>query len=282
VDWNIVGEASDGLEAIQKARDLQPDLVLLDVALPKLNGIDAAEQIRIVAPGAKILFLSLESSAGIVQEALRAGAHGYINKLNADSQLVPAVEAVFKGKHLATGGRRCHEVLFYSHEAVFLNSVSRFIAGALTASGAAIVVATNAHSEGLVRRLKAEAFDIDAAIQKGTFVSVNAAEALSTFMVNGMPDRSRFLGTFGSVISSTIQATGTLHPRVAVFGENVGVLCAEGNTSAVIEIEKMCNDLLATHKVDVLCACPLSAFQEPSREPAYKSICAEHTAVFSR
>ena len=64
-EFRIVGEALDGMEAIQKAEDLQPDLILLDIGLPKLNGMVAAEQIRTLAPDAKLLFVSLESSSPI-------------------------------------------------------------------------------------------------------------------------------------------------------------------------------------------------------------------------
>jgi len=79
----IVGEVSDGLEAVQKSQELQPGLILLDVGLPTLNGIEAARQIRKLSPESKILFVSQESSSDVVQEALTIGAQGYIAKTNA-------------------------------------------------------------------------------------------------------------------------------------------------------------------------------------------------------
>jgi DNA-binding NarL/FixJ family response regulator len=90
----IVGQASDGLEAVRQAKELKPDLVLLDLGLPVLNGIAVARQIRRFAPESKIIFLSLESSLDVVQEALSVGASGYILKAMAASDLLPAVEAV--------------------------------------------------------------------------------------------------------------------------------------------------------------------------------------------
>lgn len=95
-DLQIVGEASDGLEAFQKAKELQPDLVLLDIDLPILNGIQLARRLRDVLPRTKVLFLSVESSPEIVQEALSSGAMGYVYKLNLASELLPAVEAVLQ------------------------------------------------------------------------------------------------------------------------------------------------------------------------------------------
>jgi len=103
-EFQIICEASDGLEAVQKAKELKPDLILLDIGLPKLNGIQAARQIRKLAPSSKILFLSQESSADVVQEALDRGAMGYVVKAYAGSELLAAVEAVCQGRRFVSVG----------------------------------------------------------------------------------------------------------------------------------------------------------------------------------
>jgi len=100
--WQIIGEASDGLEAIQKAKELQPDLILLDVALPKLNGIEAAPSLCKVAPEAKILYLSANHSKVVVAAALSAGGHGYVVKSDGASELLVAVEAVLQGRRFVS------------------------------------------------------------------------------------------------------------------------------------------------------------------------------------
>lgn len=97
-DLQVIGEVSDGLEAVQQAVELQPDLILLDIGLPSLNGIEAARQIRKLIPESKIIFLTQESSAEVVQEALSLGARGYVVKTMAESELLTAVEAVLLGK----------------------------------------------------------------------------------------------------------------------------------------------------------------------------------------
>jgi DNA-binding NarL/FixJ family response regulator len=103
-DLQIVGEVSDGREAVQKAEELQPDLILLDVGLPSLNGIEAARQIRKLSPESKILFLTQESADEIVQEALNLGARGYVVKTMAGNDLLAAVEAVHQGKQFVSSG----------------------------------------------------------------------------------------------------------------------------------------------------------------------------------
>src|SRR6266850_1178208 len=93
-EWQIICEVSDGLQAVQKAEEIQPDLVVLDVGLPNLNGIEAAPSIRKVAPESKILFLSENRSPEIAAAALGAGGHGYVVKSDGASELLVAVRAV--------------------------------------------------------------------------------------------------------------------------------------------------------------------------------------------
>jgi DNA-binding NarL/FixJ family response regulator len=102
--WQIVGEVSDGLEAVQKAEELRPDVIVLDIGLPTLNGIEAARRIRKLCPECKILFVTQESSADVVQEALSVGALGYVIKVNAGKELVAAVDAVRQGNRFLGRG----------------------------------------------------------------------------------------------------------------------------------------------------------------------------------
>ena len=103
-ELQIVGEVSDGLEAVRQAERLQPDLILVDIGLPTLNGIEAARRIHKLVPECKILFLSQDSSADVVQEAFNSGALGYVVKAHAGSELLAAVEAVRHGRHFVSSG----------------------------------------------------------------------------------------------------------------------------------------------------------------------------------
>jgi DNA-binding NarL/FixJ family response regulator len=91
-----ISEASDGLEAVQRASELKPALIVLDIGPPSLNGIEAARRIRTLTPESTILFLSQESSADVVQEALCLGALGFVIKARAASDLLVAVETVLR------------------------------------------------------------------------------------------------------------------------------------------------------------------------------------------
>ena len=100
----IIGECSDGLEAVQKSEELQPDLVLLDIGLPNLNGVEAARQIRKVAPASKILFLTSYHWPEILDEAMTVGALGLVLKLKASRELVPAIRTVLRDQRFIGTG----------------------------------------------------------------------------------------------------------------------------------------------------------------------------------
>jgi DNA-binding NarL/FixJ family response regulator len=312
-ELQVIGEAFDGLEAVQKAQALQPDLVLLDIGLPKLNGIEAARRIREVSSASKILFVSENRSVDIAEEALSTGANGYVVKSDAARELIPAVNAVLCGKHfvsaslsgndlteaihLQTGAHprnnvviftppqksTCHhDVMFYFDDRDFLDSVTRFIGPALNAGDAAIVVATESHRDNLLPRLHAYGVDMGAAIKQGRYVTVDAAEAISSFVVNGTLDAVRFLDTFANLIQVASKAAEGERRRVVIFGEGVHLLWAQGNVEAAIEDERLCNQLVKMYNIDILCGYGLGFLSGGMEPHIYRQICEEHSGVYSR
>jgi len=98
----VIGEARNGLEAVERAQELAPDLILLDVGLPGLNGIEAAQRILQLMPESKIIFLTQETSREIILEALDLGACGYVAKARAGTDLLPAMDAVLQGSRFVS------------------------------------------------------------------------------------------------------------------------------------------------------------------------------------
>lgn len=92
--WQVIGEASDGAEALEKAKDLNPDVMVLDVTMPRMNGLEACRLLRRQSPSLEILFVTQHDSPQMMREALEAGARGYVVKSNAARDLLAAVEAV--------------------------------------------------------------------------------------------------------------------------------------------------------------------------------------------
>jgi DNA-binding NarL/FixJ family response regulator len=316
-ELQVIYEASDGLEAVQKAEELRPDLILLDIGLPQLNGIEAARRIRRVAPDSKILFVSQESSADVAQEALRLGAWGYVIKAHAASELLAAVEAVVHAQQFVSAGlasqvlpgageeqipidrkearpalapllsrrrekARCHEVQFCADDAGFLDGFTRFIGSALKAGNAVIAVATESHRDSLLQRLQSHGLDMGAAIEQGRYASLDVADTLSRFMVNGFPDPVRFLQVTTALIETAAKAAKGELPRVAACGECAPVLWSEGKADAAIRLEQLWDQMARTYEVDILCGYPLSSFHRAQDSHVFQRIFAEHSAVYSR
>jgi DNA-binding NarL/FixJ family response regulator len=103
----IICEVSDGLEAVESATALQPDLILLDIGLPSLNGMEVARQLRSLAPKSKIIFMSQETSAVLIKEAIALGAWGYVFKSQAETDLLPAIDAALSGRRYVSGDPKC-------------------------------------------------------------------------------------------------------------------------------------------------------------------------------
>lgn len=295
----VIGEVCDGLEAVPKAQELQPDLILLDIGLPHLNGIEAARKIREGSPASKILFVSENRSLDIVEKALSTGASGYVLKADAARDLLAAVEAILQGKQFMSaslaGDRLANERVdpssprpqrhnagFYSDDRFLLDGLTQFTGTALKAGDAAIVVVTEAHRERLLPRLQAYGVDIANAIERGRFIALDAAKAVSAFMRNDLPDPALFLQVADNLITTAANPTTGAHPRrVALCGECDPPLWTVGKGQAAIRLEQLWNDIAGRYDVDILCAYSLRSHGLMDSH-LFGRICAEHSAVHTR
>jgi CheY-like chemotaxis protein len=308
----VIGEASDGLEAVQKSQELQPDLIVLDLGLPKLSGIEAAGQIHKLSPESKILIVSQECSTDVAQEAFSAGVLGYVVKAHAGNELLTAVEAVRQGRRFISSGlsgppftkdvqgpdgfdhaeggpsvapgnlqtARIHEVQFYSDDESFLVGFSRFIEAALLAGNAVIVAVTEVHQSGLLEKLYEGGVNLSAAIDQERYLTLDIAETLSTFMVNDLPDPVRFHKVTSDLVALAAKASKGKPPKIAVCGECAPTLWAQGNADAAIQLEHLWDEIAKTHDMDVLCGYVLTNFQHEREAHVRERICAEHSAVW--
>src|SRR5437868_1968077 len=178
-----------------------------------------------------------------------------------------------------TGSSHAHVVQFYDDDSFLIDGVARFLGAGLEAGQAGIVIATPAHREMVLAALGRRGFDMAAAVGKGTFVAVDAAETLSKFMVNGRPDKTRCLAILKSVIDQANRASGLDHPRAAAFGEMVALLWKDGKREAAIEVEQIWNELEQHCDFSLLCGYPMDAFQRPQHGPAFLEVCSQHAEV---
>ena len=311
-ELQVICEVSDGVEAVRKAEELKPDLVLLDIGLPMLNGIEVSRQIGHLCPGSTILFVSQENSSDIVQGALATGAKGYVSKMDTASELLIAVNAVLRGEQFVssslgsrdfsdskdrhtTADRESkklaplppgsiairHEVAFYRDNAALVDGFARVAEGALNVGNAVIVIATEPHRSSIFQRLRANAVEVEAALDQGRFIQLDAFETVSAFMLNDYPDAPRCAEMVGNLVTRASRRVGE-HARVAICGECAPTLLSEGKVEAAIRLERLWNEVTRSFNADTLCGYIWSAFLRKETISIFKNICAQHSAVVGR
>jgi DNA-binding NarL/FixJ family response regulator len=296
-ELQVIGEASDGLEAVQKAEELQPNLILLDVGLPTLNGIEVARRIRELSPKSKILFVTQESDAEVVQEGLRIGALGYILKTHMGIELLAAVDAVCQGRQfigsglpdrhfldaadtaVIKGDEQRHFVQFYTDDDFWRDNVREFLCTALSEGKSVIVCATRLHVTALQESMQAHHIDVQGLEKVGRYITLDAGDTLLKFMDADMPNQRKFASLLGSVIREAEEAAIATNNRVTIVGEMVAVLWAQAKFDATIRLEQLWNDIARTHSFHLLCAYPASGFQGEQKGQPYAAICAQHSAM---
>jgi CheY-like chemotaxis protein len=313
----VIDVAAHGSEAVVKAAELHPDLILMDISLPELSGIKAAAKIRELSPESKILFVSQNLDLEVVRAALGVGGLGYVVKSDAELDLLTAIESVMSGKRFVSGllashdfagvlGPQApmqgdeghvdlsawrlmqkktlghsHEVEFYSKEASFLARCTRFIGAALANGDATIVILTSSHRKSLRQRLESEGCHVGEAIERGRYFALEPADVFSKLLEDGKLDADRFLRAAGDLIATALNSATGKHPRVAVCGECAALLHAAGKTEDAVEMEQLWNELARIYNVDSLCGYPIEGFRNEEQGPILQRICAEHTAIYS-
>ncbi len=172
-------------------------------------------------------------------------------------------------------GETDHFVQFYEADAFLLNSLGGFIGTGLNAGHGAIIVATKEHREGLEELLRGNGLDVATASASGLYVSLDAAETLSKFMVDGSPEPRRFNEVIGSLVARLADG----RQCVRAFGEMVALLWAEGNYTAAIRMEELWNDLQKNHSFSLFCAYPMNAFGGGKFVKPLSDVCSAHSRV---
>jgi PAS domain S-box-containing protein len=168
-----------------------------------------------------------------------------------------------------------HFVQFYEKDEFLVDSVSGFVAAALSDGQASVIIATTEHRNAIQRKLAACGVDVADSIESGRYVVLDAEEALSRFMIDGVPDPRRFSETVGVVIAQ-LASSGC---RIHAFGEMVAILWAEGNREGAIRLEELWNELGKRHRFCLFCAYPIAGFRDGSDQLPFGSVCSCHSRV---
>ncbi len=298
--WTVVGQAADGREAVRQAHALDPDLILLDIGLPVLSGIEAARQIIARKPLSRILFLS-DHGWDVAEAAVAAGARGYLRKTDGAERLLAAMDAVMAGVSLVSAGLdgdivektlsgelpqpdgNRHIAAFYADETARLDDYLRLAEGAHRDGRVFVLVADGSRHDQLDRSLRARGIPVDRLASEGRHVFVDVATTLASTMADGRLDEARLRDAVADIFEQITATAGRHRLRIIFCAEDGAGLWNEGQPDAAVQLERLWNELSTGWAIDTLCAYDVDARRGHGEAcDTFRRICAEHTAVLFR
>jgi MEDS: MEthanogen/methylotroph, DcmR Sensory domain len=170
-----------------------------------------------------------------------------------------------------------HEVAFYREDAAFVDGFAHHAEAALKVGNPVILITTASHGREILRRLRAHAVDVDAALRSGSLIQGDALDALSEFMANDLPDSGRCAKLVGDLVTRASKAAKEDRSRVAICEECAPTLLAEGEVEAAIRLEHLWDEITRKYHADTLCGYLWSAFPQRDSSSIFPRICAEHS-----
>jgi len=286
--FDIVALAGDGRQALDLARRLRPDVVVLDVAMPELDGFQTLEQLRRDDPNARVVFLTMHTEDEFVTAAINGGAHGYVLKSRTRLDLISAIDHALAGRlfvpsltSLSTVAGSRHAVQFHAHDSLRLDEISQLVAATLRSGEPVVIVTNEATRAGVARRLQARQIDLAMLAERGQYVAQDSALALSHLTHGGRPDKER--------VAEMIHGLELLRPavpnrpgsRLTIVGDMSACLCRNGDFEAALELEGIWDDLTRALPFFTVCTYPIDCFENSDALHLLSNVCAAHGAVTS-
>jgi DNA-binding NarL/FixJ family response regulator len=287
-DFDVVAAVTDGRQALDVSLQLDPDVVVLDIMMPKLNGFQALDQLRRRGSRARVVFLSMHQTDEHVATAIGSGAQGYVLKTRIYPDLTSAIDHVLEGRLFFPSLASCsavaassgaHAAQFHANDRHFLDEVSGFVGATLRGGGPVVVAATEETRLGIARRLSALRVDVAALERRGQYLVLDAAESLAQFMRDGRADADRLAEIVHDLERSRLAFCDSADCRLTIFGEMAVLLCRNGEVEAALNVEQIWNRLTRSLPFLTVCSYPIECFRDPAHAKLFPDICGEHRAV---
>jgi PAS domain S-box-containing protein len=191
----------------------------------------------------------------------------------------PEVQSVASSASTPSHQHDGHVVQLYANDDFLIDVMSRFIGGAVAVGDAAVVIATAPHHRELAKRLSERGLDTTSASTEGRYITLDAGETLQKVLLNGTVDEARFKDIIGRTLKRARTASDDKDSRIAVFGELVALLWADGKPQEAIRVEQFWNDLAKLHPFALLCAYPVAGFNNERHIEPFLKMCEQHSGV---
>ena len=282
---DIVASVSDGLEAVEQTIHLSPDVVVLDVTMPGLDGFQAARELRRRGSQAKIVFLSLHEGDEFVVTGIRSGGSAYVPKHRMPIDLPSAVEHVSAGRVFlpslsslsAIAPRGGHAMMFYARHEAWCSEAAGLVRVALSRGDAVTVFASEVTRMGVAKKLAAQGLDTTQVIADGRYVVVDAAETLQQIILNGQPDAQRVAAVVDTLESRL--AVSRPAARMTIIGE-IAAGVGRNEPDALLGIEHLWNALAGDRPFLTVCGYSTRRLRDDAQDGRlWSGLCGQHWAV---
>lgn len=283
-DFDVAGATTDGFHAVEMASRLLPDVIVLDVDMPRLDGYQTARAIRqsglLTTP---IVFLSMHEADDFVGEAFRHGAKGYVLKSRVGRDLVNALDQAAGGRMFApsltslfhlTGGTG-HAMQLHASLDTFVDDVAGFFDLSLQRGDAACIFATESVRDGVADRLQRRGWTAGSSER---LLVIDAVTAVQRIMRDGLPQRESLAEIAAELDQFRLAVTGSASSRLTIFGNAVEVLSEDGNVPAMLALERLWNSVTEDLPFFTLCGYSTACFT-PERPDLWPCACAEHRVL---
>ena len=285
-DFDIVAVASDGRQALDLARRLNPDVVLLDVAMPELDGFQVLQALRQQRPEIKVVFMTMHRDDAFVAAAIEAGAHAYVLKSRISQDLSVAIEHALAGRlfvpsltSLSAVAGASHTVQFHDNDDQFVNDVSELVGMTLRSGEPVVIVASDETRTRVAQRLQARHMNLAVFAEQGQYAEQDSALALSHVMEHGRPEKRRLVDMLHRLDRLRLAAPNGPQERLTIFGDMTVALCRTGRFEAALEIERIWHELTQSLPFLTICSYPAECFQHAAGRDQLSRLCAQHRAA---
>ena len=287
-DFDVAGVATDGWQALDSVRQIAPDLIVLDINMPRLNGFETMRALKQAGSRAPVVFLSMLDDEDTVGEAFRCGGHGYVLKSQVARDLVMALEQVRHGRlfapsltslfHLTASPGVEHAMQLYGDSSTFVDGLATFFDLALERGDATCVITSSDVREGLETRLRNRGWDVGGSSGLNRYLAVDSAAAISRFMRNGLPDVDVLAEIAAELDQYRRDVTEGGTGRLTIFGDMSMSLIENGEANAAIALESLWTSL--THSLPFFTLCGYTTGCFHGHEPdLWSGVCGQHWAV---
>jgi CheY-like chemotaxis protein len=286
-DFQVVAAVVDARQAIDATVRLDPDVVVLDITMPEIDGFAAARELRRAAPRTRVLFLTMHESDEYVTAAFGTGAAGYVLKTRIGSDLVGALDHVLDGQlfvpsltTLSTiaSSRGGHAALFYNSDPALIHGAVRLADAALERGDTVVVLAREAIRAGITQHLK-ERYSVPALIQQGRLVEQDVVEALSQIMPDGRFDPMRLARAVEALDRGRLASPRGRQARLTLIGEVVAALYRNRDYDTAVISERLWNDLTGPLPMLTVCCYPFTNPRHQDEAALFAGVCGEHWAI---